>query len=831
MQVRQAVESVPGVTRASVAAFSFVSAISMSGGSQFEVSLAGVEPDHLPEDLQSITIVEGEFVLPRGSVALDEHVAESLGVSLGDNVTFRNARYFDPVNQTGTVNLTMTAVFRGVGPEYIRSVTLIHIRDIEWFHDQLELGHQPPLSGQIRVDREPFLDPYDLEGSEAALTRLERQINTALAPFGGQVTTNYLRFALSNFNSVITFQRAIYLVLSMPVLLLGLYLGVVGVDLGHAERRRELAVVKTRGATRRQVLGLLLAEAIIGGVIAAIVGLVAGIGLSRALLGFVGPFNPVGGPGYDRFILSPSTVASVAILAVLFMAVTSYRSARRTADLPIVETLRYYAPGETKIHYRPTADIVLVVLAVTAYVMVLYARSSRGDFVTFLLGTIFFVLLPFAPVFLIIGTTRLLTRSTGRVYEWTAKVAKPFAKNLYYVVSRNLQRNPRRSANVAVIIALGIAFGLFILVTFSSQLAFQERQIRASIGADMAIDSAPEDPGFATNVSRLNDVAAITRVVRVPFSPQYGYADVYALDPESYFAVAAPESWYFRDIGPGAARQILETPDHVLATERYLQDAFLAVGDTIRFQITTSNETGIPSTVTVNMTIGGSVRGLPGAGYVGYGLPSAVFGSMETMDPLLEVIDAPYFGGDRYLVDLRTGGDWVATKEAIVALGACCIQVTEEQISGLRSDPVFRAIFGFMQLETAFMVVILTAGLGLILYAATLERDVELAAIRARGASGSQTAGLLLGEASAIMLIGLLVGAGIGALSAYLSMTLFFPGPASTEEGLVPMLFTVPVEALLLLALAPAAILVTSFVVAYRVVRMDIARVLKLRGG
>jgi len=36
---------------------------------------------------------------------------------------------------------------------------------------------------------------------------------------------------------------------------------------------------------------------------------------------------------------------------------------------------------------------------------------------------------------------------------------------------------------------------------------------------------------------------------------------------------------------------------------------------------------------------------------------------------------------------------------------------------------------------------------------------------------------------------------------------------------------------LLLLVLAPAAMLLTSFAVTIRVARMDIARVLKLRGG
>src|SRR5207247_7975662 len=210
-----------------------------------------------------------------------------------------------------------------------------------------------------------------------------------------------------------------------------------------------------------------------------------------------------------------STIVIVTILAVIFMAITSIRSARRTARVPIVETLRYYAPGETRIQYRPWIDIVLVTLAIVTYGMVLYARANPRDFVTFLIGALFFVILPFTPIFLIVGTTRLLTRSTGRVYEWMARVCKPFARNLYYVISRNLRRNPRRSANVAVIIALGLAFGMFILVTFSSQLSYQERQVRASIGADLAVDAPPYDPTFAANLSALPEVAGTARVQHV----------------------------------------------------------------------------------------------------------------------------------------------------------------------------------------------------------------------------------------------------------------------------------------------------------------------------
>ena len=845
-QMREAVEAIPGIDRVAMwrsAQFGEMESASKVGGSTY-ATVAGVEPDRLPSFLDGLTVTGGNLSLPRGTVALSEDLATQVNVSVGGTAAFLSRTYNATGNETITrLNVTVGGLFRppsssggpiGV-PYYAPSTALVRIGDVAWYEQQLGVTYGGNyVYGEIRIARDRFIDPYDLPRSQGNLVRLDRQINEALQPFQGQVTTDNVGNAINNFAAVITIQRIIYLALSTPVLLLGVYLGAIGVDLGHAERRRELAVLKTRGATPRQLVGLLLVEAALGGAIAAVVGLVAGVGLSRLLLTFVSPFSTPTAPRYEVVVLTPSTIVIVTILAVIFMAITSVRSARRTARVPIVETLRYYAPGETRIQYRPWIDIVLVTLAIVTYGMVLYTRANPRDFVTFLIGALFFVILPFTPIFLIVGTTRLLTRSTGRVYEWMARVCKPFAKNLYYVISRNLRRNPRRSANVAVIIALGIAFGMFILVTFSSQLAYQERQVRASIGADISVDSPPLDSGFSANLTALPEVAGATRMLTVRASPPYYYASVYALDPATFFAVTNPEPWYFREIGPDAARQILATPGQVLVTETYLQNAFLAVGDRIPLQAPVYNGTSY-STVTVNTTIGGTVRGLPGTGSYGFGLPNAIYGSADTFGPLLGSDQSlpPQFPryGERYLVALRAGADWRTAKADITALGASSVSVAAEQIEQLRSNPVFRAFFGFIELEMAFMVVILTAGLGVILYAATLERDVELAAIRARGASGWQTAGLLIGEASSIMLIGLIVGTGIGVLTAYLSTTLISAGPGAAGEALVPMLFTIPIEALLLLVLAPAAMLLTSFAVTIRVARMDIARVLKLRGG
>ncbi len=110
---------------------------------------------------------------------------------------------------------------------------------------------------------------------------------------------------------------------------------------------------------------------------------------------------------------------------------------------------------------------------------------------------------------------------------------------------------------------------------------------------------------------------------------------------------------------------------------------------------------------------------------------------------------------------------------------------------------------------------------------------MEFAAIAARGANGWQTAAILLGEAVSIMLIGLAIGVGIGLAAGYLTLQIFLLGPpgVGVQEQFVPVSFVLPPEVLLLLLAAPAAMFATVLLIAWRIARMNVARVLKERGG
>ena len=837
-EVRTAVVAVPGVRDASAYQPVPVSEIGSSATpATFNISILAIDPDHRPASFRDVTVA-GSLALPRGTIGLSQEVAAPLTVGLGD-VVFLVYRSFNATTsqvETRSLNLTVTALLSGTetrgvisGPFFSGGIAVVHVRDVDWISAQLRVEPRAlGVQGEVWIDRDRFVDPYNLEASQRNLARLQRQIDLALARFGGS-SSNNLVFALQSFQQTLAVQRIGYLFLSGPVILLGLYLGAVGVDLGHAERRRELAIFKTRGATPRQVFLLLALEALVGGIVAGVLGLLAGIGMSRLLVGTVAPsFSTAPSTG---LLLSADTVIATVVLGAVFMLVSSYRSARRTARLPPVEGLRYFAAGETKIEYKPTLDVILIALAVTSFAVVLWVRSGAANVFVFLLGIIFFILLPLSPIFLIIGLTRIATRSTGRVYEWASRAVRPLAKNLYHVINRNVARNPRRSSNICLIIALGVGFGLLTLTLFGSQQAWEERRLRASIGADLAATVAATNVRFGANLSAVPGVAGVSELLRLTgyVNPRYCCAGVWAVDPSTLFAVSQPEPWYFEAGGASAAAAVLGTPGQVLVTRTYVDAAFLAIGDSLVLSGSVYNETtGLYDTIERAVTVGGIVRSLPGVNPFTFSPDPAIFGSPRTLDVFVNRSRA---SDATYLASFAPGADWRPIKENATALGAYNVRAYPEELERLNQDPFRRAIAGFLIIEIAFAAVILTVGLALVAFAAVLERNVEFAGIVARGASGRQAAGLLVGEAISILIIGLVVGAGVGVLSSWIMTQVFLIGPPGQPEPLVPFLFVLPPSGLLFIVAAPLAMVGAVLLVAWRIAHMDVARTLRVRGG
>src|SRR5204863_9683700 len=130
------------------------------------------------------------------------------------------------------------------------------------------------------------VDPATLTGSPGhALKLADRARNRAERSLPGQVQfVDNLSDALNTAAEDALYAETLYIMLAVPGALVALGLAYLAA-LGTVERdRRELALLRARGASRRELLGLAGVESVVIGVVAGLIGAAAAFGAVRLLV-------------------------------------------------------------------------------------------------------------------------------------------------------------------------------------------------------------------------------------------------------------------------------------------------------------------------------------------------------------------------------------------------------------------------------------------------------------------------------------------------------------------------------------------------------------------
>ena len=165
--------------------------------------------------------------------------------------------------------------------------------------------------------------------------------------------TTIIRYFLLSFASVALFVGAfvIFNTLSITV----------------AQRMREFAIVRTLGASRRQVLGSVILEALVIGLSASVVGLFAGLGLAVGLDALFRALN-LDLPQTDTVFATRTIVVSLLVAGTLVTLAAGLLPAVRATKVPPIAAVREGAtmPRGRFARVTPYAASVIVVLAVLA---------------------------------------------------------------------------------------------------------------------------------------------------------------------------------------------------------------------------------------------------------------------------------------------------------------------------------------------------------------------------------------------------------------------------------------------------------------------------------
>ena len=182
---------------------------------------------------------------------------------------------------------------------------------------------------QIRVAGKPGVAPARLLAQIREILPANTQVRTGTAQ---------AREDAKSTDQFISFLRYFLLAFGLIALFVGAFVIVNSLSITIAQRTRELATLRTLGASRRQVRVSVVLEALVMGVLASIVGLFLGLGLAKGLfalfdaVGFTLPNNGI--------LLETRTIVVSLLLGIVVTLIASFFPALRATRVPPIAAVR-----------------------------------------------------------------------------------------------------------------------------------------------------------------------------------------------------------------------------------------------------------------------------------------------------------------------------------------------------------------------------------------------------------------------------------------------------------------------------------------------------------
>jgi putative ABC transport system permease protein len=384
-----------------------------------------------------LNLTSGTWPAASDQVAIDASTASKHGYKVGDQIGVI-AR--GPVQHFKIVGTVKFATVSSLGGATIVLFTLPTAQ---------ELFHKQGLLDEIDVAAKPGVSPAELVSQIQPLLPPSAQVRTG----AGQA-----KQATKDTNSFLSIFKTFLLAFGGIALFVGSFVIANTLSITIAQRTRELATLRTLGATRRQVLSSVLLEAFVIGLLASIVGLLLGLALARGLNSLLVSFG-IDLPSTSTVFKTRTVVVSL-LVGVGITLIASIRPAVRATRVPPIAAVREGAILPPSRFARFTVHRAVVTIAAAVALLLV------GLFVGGLSTTVRLLAVGVGAIALFLGVAMLapqLVPPLARVLGWPATKIGGAAGKL---ARANSIRNPARTASTASALMIGLA-----LVTLVGVLA------------------------------------------------------------------------------------------------------------------------------------------------------------------------------------------------------------------------------------------------------------------------------------------------------------------------------------------------------------------------
>ena len=728
----------------------------------------------------------------------------------------------------------------------------------------------PQQTIMIRISSSYFRNLEDEEGTNSQVSDLVRDIDDEVQPLGFMLRANYVSDMYSSYKAFSYLMKVFFIVLSVPLLLISFYLLSAGSKVGMDERIREIGLLKIKGASKGQVVTILLIESLFYGLFGGFLGLVAGSFMSIFFTARVFGFKPleiisrgnIPIPGIGLMILAFFVVP----LIILIMRLSSIF---KMSDVPLLEALGRATIIEKQKRYKITTD--LMILTFTSLIIVLMIYFNYNPPMNFYLGMVAFILMflsplavLFLPFLLIFSISRLMIIGFDFTLNILSNIGRLIIDDLYPLVRSNMVFQRKRIATLTILVTTVIAFGILISSLDASRASKVENDVKSSIPTDLFVAESVRSIDHSSNMSSLPSVNWMVVVdIHNDISIQSQY-DYYGYSPriitfnstEYTKRIDVPGSAIKEGKGPKGMVSTGEVPVLINSAMKSYSDisigrTFWIVGQQSYDEFPGINEGMTP----IKVKVVGVVFYLPGTrstidlNSIEYSDRGRPYVNLESKyeEPAI-YIDSRYLPPNKtpnfrtYMVDIKGKEDkaiievdsiaWNDTKYFVLSKG--------KEIKEIKSDLIFSSIQMLLDMEYMFVISAVTGGVMLFMIVSTSSRRREFAEILARGSTRTQVLRLVITEGVIILAASLIIGTFTGMIVSFAFQHLFtfdlfsmletILSPSSRNErvdtggGIV-----FPPSMLILHLLAIISVLGASALTSWIASRVDVASSLRLR--
>lgn len=716
------------------------------------------------ERLNPFTLATGEAPDAADEVVVDQRTADDEGWVLGDRIT--------ALTKTGPVDLTLVGTAGYGDVDGLPGTTLLATDDATAQRLFAENG---------RYDMIVVAAEDGLRSDELA-ERLSASVGatgSGLDIVTGEEDTADKQADLAD---DLSFFNSFLMAFAYVALFVGTFIIYNTFSIVVAQRMKDLALLRAVGARRAQVLRSVVLESVAVGVVAAGIGLVAGIGLSfalRALLGAVGLDIPSG-----TLVVASGTVVTALVVGIGVSVLSAIVPAVRASRVRPIAALRDVAIDRSATSTaRMVAGLVLAGLGAVAFAAGVAADGTSG-LSTLGLGaaTIIVGVITLGPV-LVRPAMWVLGAPAAKVSGITGRYAR-----------ENARRAPKRTAATASALMIGVALVGFVTILAASTKESVNAAVDRSFRADYVVDSGSWQQGFAPTIEdelrAAPGVEAISPLRTAPAEVDGTGTSVLSVD------TTVIDTLYDLEVASGSLADVVG--ESVAVASDTAEELGLGLGDTVPVRF----PDGVEVDLTVRALFDGMVPGDDGSWVVG----------LDTFEAhVVDVYDRQVY------VAMHDDVPAAESRSAIEAAVADWPNATIDDQAEFKEtvtqeiDQILNLIYGLL----ALAVVIALIGIANTLALSVHERTRELGLLRAIGMHRRQIRSAVRWESFLIAVLSAVLGAGLAVGGAWGMVT------ALDTEGVTELAIPLTQLSVIMLAAGFAGVMAATGP-ARRAARLDI---------